>query len=285
MSVKQIFGLLVATLVAAALPAQVRTRTQGDANRNQRPLVGVAYVSVADGELLKTDEHGDTFALRAGDEVVAGDVIATTAASRAEVQLNPGNFIRLSANSQLRVVQLGNRRFQFELESGHVGLSQWKHSTADVEIQAGTLTMVPLKHGTYRVEREGDRATAIVRKGEADIGSPSGFRTIDKGQRLVVCQDRSKERTRAATAPNKDEFDDWSERRDKVLDRDKGSRYAWLPSHIYGGYGYGGYGRHGYGLGVGYGYPRYYGPRYSVGVRYVGHGRRGGHRGGRGRRF
>jgi len=282
MSVKQIFGLLVATLVVAALPAQVRTRTQGDNNRNQRPAVGVAYVSVADGDVRKTDEQGDTFALRAGDEVFAGDVIDTTAASRAEVQLNHGNFIRMSANSRLRVVQLGNRRFQFELESGHVGLSQWKHSTADVEIQAGTLTMVPLKHGTYRVELEGDRATALVRKGEADVGSPSGFQTIDKGERLVVYQDSSKERTRAAAAPNKDEFDDWSERRDKVLDRDRGSRYAWLPSHVYGGYGWGGYGR--YGLGVGYGYPRYYRPRYSVGVRHIGYGRRGGFRGGRGRR-
>lgn len=285
MSVKQILGLLIATLVVAALPAQVRTRTQGDNNRNQRPAVGVAYVSMADGDVRKTDELGDTFALRAGDEVFAGDVIDTTPAARAEVQLNRGNFIRLSANSRLRVVQLGNRRFQFELESGHVALSQWKHSTADVEIQAGTLTMIPLKHGTYRVELEDDRATALVRKGEADVGSPSGFRTIDKGQRIVVYQDSSKERTRAAAAPNKDEFDDWSERRDKVLDRDRGSRYAWLPSHVYGGYGWGGYGRYGYGLGVGYGYPRFYGPRYAVGVRYIGHGRRGGFRGGRGRRY
>ena len=286
MSVQRIYGLLLATFLAAALPAQVRSRGQGDDSRARRPLVGVAYVSVADGDVRKTDEFGDRLGVRAGDEVFAGDMIATTAGSRAEVQLNRGNFIRLGENSRLRVVQLGNRRFQFELEAGQVALSQWKHNTADVEIQAGTLTMVPLKHGTYRVELEGGRATALVRKGEADVGSPSGFRTIDKGRRLVVYQDSSKERTRAAAAPNKDEFDDWSERRDKVLDRDSGRRYAWLPSHVYGGYGWGGYGRWGYGLGLGYGYPRFYRPRYTVGVRYIGAGRRGGFRGGRrGRRF
>ena len=157
-------------------------------------------------------------------------------------------------------------------------MSQWKHSTADVEIRAGTLTLVPLKHGTYRVELEADRSTAIVRKGEADIGTPSGFQTVGKGDRLVVYQDKSGERTRAVTAPNKDEFDKWADRRDDVLDRNRGRRPGWYPAHVYGGYGYG-WGRHGWGLGVGY--PLFYGPRYAVGARYVGHR---GYRGHRGRR-
>jgi hypothetical protein len=246
-------------------------------------------MSVADGEVTKTNAEGDTFAMRAGDEIFADDLIKTTAASRAEIQLDPGNFVRLSANSQLRVVQLGNRRFQFELLSGHAGLSQWKEARADVEIQAGSLNVIPLKAGTYRVELEGDRATVMVRKGEADVGSPSGFRSVDKGKRLIVYGDREREPVRVAEAPPKDEFDEWTQRRDKVLDRDRDRRYAWFPSYIGGGYGYG-WGRHRYGLGVGYGgyypyYPRYYAPRYSLGFRYIGHGHRGGHGGHRGRRF
>ncbi len=286
MSVKRILALSIATLVAATLTAQARPRENRGDYRNERPAVGVAYMSVADGEVTKTTGEGDTLAMHAGDEIFAGDLVKTRAASRAEIQLNPGNFVRLSANSELRVVQLGNRRFQFELLSGHAGLSQWKESRADVEIRAGSLTVIPLKAGIYRVEVEGDRATVMVRKGEADVGTPSGFRTLEKGRRLIVYGDREREPVRVAEASPKDEFDEWTKRRDKVLDRDRGRRYAWFPSYISGGYGYG-YGRHGYGLGVGYGRyyrPRYYSPRYSVSFRHIGGGHRGGHRGFRRRR-
>ena len=287
MTMKQPLALSITILLAAALTAQARPRANRGDYRNERPAVGVAYMSVADGEVTKTTGEGDTLAMRAGDEIFAGDLIETTARSRAEIQLDPGNFIRLSANSALRVVQLGNRRFQFELLSGHAALSQWKEARADVEIRAGSLTLIPLKAGTYRVEVEGDRSTAMVRKGEADIGTPSGFRSLNKGRRLIVYSDREKEPVRVAEAPRKDEFDEWTQRRDKVLDRDTGRRYAWFPSYIYGSYGYG-YGRHGFGLGVGYGrrYSRYYAPRYSFGFRHVGRrSYRGGHRGSRGRRF
>ena len=289
MSVKRILALLITTLVAATLAAQAQPRQNRGDYRNERPAVGVAYMSVADGDVTKTTTEGDTFAVRAGDEIFPGDLIKTTPASRAEIQLDPGNFVRLSANSALRVVQLGNRRFQFELLSGHAGLSQWNEARADVEIQAGNLTVIPIKAGTYRVEVEGDRATVMVRKGEADVGSPSGFRSVEKGQRLIAYGNREREPVRVADAPPKDDFDEWTQRRDKVLDRDRDRRYAWFPSYINAGYGYG-WGRHGYGLGVGYGryggyYPRYYAPRYSLGFRYIGAGHRGRYGGFRGRRF
>ena len=83
-------------------------------------MVGVAYLSVADGDIRKTNDQGDTFALRAGDEIYADDLLTTTSGSRAELQLDPGNFLRLSANTRLRVTQLGNRYYQFQLEAGHV---------------------------------------------------------------------------------------------------------------------------------------------------------------------
>ena len=287
MSVRHYYGLLVSALFLTALTVQARPRSDRGDYRTERPQVGVAYVSVADGDVSKYGESGDWTQLRAGDELVSGDTAATGRASRAEVQVAPGNFIRLSANTKLRVVQLGNRRFQFDLEVGHVVLSQASGATADIEIQAGDVTVIPLKRGIYRVELEDTGRTVVtVRKGEADVGTAGGFRTVKKGKTLTIYTDQDSERVRLAGAPRQDDFDEWNQRRDKVLDQDRGRRSSYWPSHIWGHYGYG-YGHHGYGIGVGYG--RYYYPRYYTSFRYSRFGGRRFHRGGarfrRGRRF
>ena len=287
MSVRHGLGLSIAILLFSALPTQGRSGNDRGDDRDRRPLVGVAYVSVADGEVTKLSLHGDVTALRAGDELVSGDTVETGRASRAEVQLDQGNFLRLNAATKLRVVQLGNRRFQFDLEAGHVSLSQAGGATADVEIQAGGLMVIPLKRGSYRVELEpSGRAVVTVRKGEADVGTAGGFRTVKKGKTLTVYGDQDTERVRLVGAPSKDGFDEWNQRRDQVLDQNRGRRSRYWPSFISGHYGYG-YGHHGYGLGVGYG--RYYYPRYYTSFRhghYRGRSRLGG-RGGfrRSRRF
>ncbi len=266
MSVRHGLGLSITILLLSALPTQGRSGDDRGDDRDRGPLVGVAYVSVADGDVTKLSLHGDVTALRAGDELLAGDTVETGRASRAEVQLDQGNFLRLSATTKLRVVQLGNRRFQLDLEVGHVSLSQADGATADVEIKAGSLMVIPLKRGSYRVEREpSGRAVVTVRKGEADVGTPSGFRTVKKGKTLTVYGDQDTERVRLAGAPRKDGFDEWNQRRDKVLDQNRGRRSRYWPSFISGHFGYG-YGHHGYGLGVGYG--RHYYPRYYTSFRY-----------------
>ncbi len=261
MSMRHSFLLAIAFVLFAALPAHARRGNDRDQNRDRGPLVGVAYVGVADGDVTKLSVHGDVTALRAGDELVSGDAVETGRASRVEVQLDQGNFLRLNAATKLRVVQLGNRRFQFDLEVGHVSVSQADGATADLEIHAGGLTVIPLKRGSYRVELEpSGRAVVTVRKGEADVGTSGGFRTVKKGKTLTVYGDQDTERVRLAGAPSKDGFDEWNQRRDKVLDQNRGRRSRYWPSFISGHYGYG-YGHHGYGLGVGYGghyYPRYF---------------------------
>ena len=261
MSMRYCLGLSVAVLLFSALPIEGQPHNDRGDGRDRRPLVGAAYVSVADGEVTKLDPYGDMTALRAGDELVSGDTAETGRASRSEIQLDQGNFLRLSTGTKVGVVQLGNRRFQFDLKVGHVSLSQADGATADVEIQAGGLTVTPLKRGSYRVELQpSGRAVVTVRKGEADVGTPSGFRTVKKGKTLTVYGDQDTERVRLAGAPNKDGFDEWNQRRDKVLDQNRGRRSRYWPSFIAGHYGYG-YGHHGYGLGVWHGrhyYPRYY---------------------------
>ncbi len=51
---------------------------------------------------------------RGGMPLTANDTIVTGRSSRAEVQLSPGNLIRLSEEERVRIVDVGNRYFRVE---------------------------------------------------------------------------------------------------------------------------------------------------------------------------
>ena len=219
-------------------------------NRDNRSDAGVARISVADGdvEVLRGDTR-DRLPARGGMPMVGNDSISTGRSSRAEVQLGPGNLVRLNEETRMRIVDVGNRYFRIEVLSGTVNLSQLRGGEADVDVMAPNTTVRPLKTGVYRITvREGGQTDLTVRKGEAEIVSSRGGERVKSGHRASVRGERQNPELRVSDAEPKDSFDRWNERRDDVLE----------PHYRGGGLLYGGYGG-GYG---GYGYP-FWGPRYG----------------------
>ena len=82
--------------------------------------MGVARVSLTDGDVRILRSSGDGFQARAGMPLVLGDRFVTGPKSRAEVQFDGGNFARLSADTEVRIGELGNRRFEIEVVNGLV---------------------------------------------------------------------------------------------------------------------------------------------------------------------
>ena len=269
---------------------QPQSRSPGDRQQGldgtddgRRGDVGVARVSVADGDVeVNRGDTGDRMQARGGMPLAGNDTIATGRSSRAEVQLGPGNLVRLGEESRVRIVDVGNRYFRVEVLSGTVNVSQLRGGEADIDVMTPNTTVRPLKTGVYRVLVREAQTDLTVRKGEAEVVSSRGGEKVKSGQRASVRGPRQNPEFRIAGADPKDSFDRWNERRDDVLE--PRSRTGGV---LFGG-GYGPYGGYGYpfwgpSFGLGYGYGGFYGgSTVIIGGRGGFGGGRGG--GGRGRR-
>jgi hypothetical protein len=266
--------ILAAAMSAAlgVMPALAQWRTTTNSGQGpgvppaarQQPSVpngpddelGVARVSVADGDVEVQRVSGDRVQARGGMPLGPDDIISTARSSRAEVQLGPGNLVRLNEESRIRVLDVGNRYFRVEVMGGTATVSQLKGSEADIDVMAANTTVRPLKAGVYRVTvREGVQTDLTVRKGEAEIVSGRGSQKVKSGDRASVRGDRQNAELRMSDAEPKDAFDRWNERRDDVLEPRNGNG---------GGMIYGGYGGWGPGWGGGFGYP-FWGPGWGYG--------------------
>ena len=247
------------------------------AEREQGTSLGVARISVADGDVQIRRRSGDQEQAQAGMALVGDDLLTTGAQSRAEVQLDRGNFLRLGSNSELKIGDLGNRSFRVEVLRGLAGLTQFDGADADVNIETTHASVRTLKPSVFTVEfRDVGQTDIVVRDGAVEVFTDRGVQRLKDGA-LVVRAERDRTSVRTAKAGSRDEFEEWAKHRDKILDGNR--RGGWWPNYLglglgignggYYPYGYGGYGRGYYGRG-------YYRPRVSVRAGYG--GRRGGGR-------
>lgn len=288
---KMIRLIAIGAIVAVALGAQSRDDDDDYEPRrgseNREPTLGVARVSVTDGDVRVLRNSGDTLQAQAGMPLVMGDRFVTGPKSRAEIQFDGGNFARLSSDTEILIGQLGNKRFALEVVSGLVGFSQFRGFEADVDVETSLATVRTIKPAVFVVEHHGVGQTDVtVRDGAVEVFTDDGIEKV-KGGLLSVRGDPNDVDLRLAKAEPKSGFDDWAKRRDKLLERDgRATWQRWTPSYVGLGVGYGGWG---YPWGWGYG-GWGYGPRYSTTILYRGGpggfgrghgGSRGGSRGGR----
>jgi hypothetical protein len=192
---------------------------------------------------------------------------------RAEVRLDDSNFIRLGPSTEVRLLQLGQRSFQVDVIRGSASYTMLKHGEADIDLRTPNGNVVPHKHGVYRVEvPEPARSRVIVRKGEAEVLTPGGSVMVKKGKAISLHDADRAVRTQTASAPSKDGFDQWNERRDRIVEDARGpvySRRGWAPGRIHLGLGWGWGGPWGWwcpGWGWGPGYYRPLRPRWFAGI-------------------
>src|SRR5437870_4120624 len=77
---------------------------------------GVARISLMNGEVTtQRGDSGDWVAATVNAPVVNGDRVAAAANSRAEIQLDYANILRLSEKSEVQVAELDNNRIQVQV--------------------------------------------------------------------------------------------------------------------------------------------------------------------------
>ena len=190
------------------------------------PATGVARVSVIQGAVsTQRGDSGDWSAAGVNTPVVPGDRVSTGERSRAELQLDFANVLRMEERTVVRIADLSTGRIQVQVAQGLVSFDVFQNSSADVEIDTPNLAIHPARDGVYRIQVNSDGETLVaVRRGEAEVGTAEGSTTLHAGQLVTVRGDSTSAEYKIADAPATDGFDRWNEARDQYIQRAQNSQ-------------------------------------------------------------
>ena len=154
---------------------------------------GVARISLIQGDVsTQRGDTGDWAAAALNQPLVGGDRILTGDNSKAELQLDHANILRLGNNSQAKIAtveRVQNQRAQIQVQiwQGLAYYSVFKDSEAEVEIDTPNAAIRPTsKDGVYRIEVTGFETQVIVRAGAVDMATPQGSARVEMGQDATV---------------------------------------------------------------------------------------------------
>ena len=214
------FSVLLMPILLSSAPA---TADSGNAG----PALGVARVSVVNGDVVtRRGDSGDWVAAKVNMPVVEGDSLQVTGGSRAEVQLDHGNFVRLAGDTDIQFLELGSDRFRIRVSRGTAIYSELEESAADIDIETPLVAIRPMKAGRYKVT-VGPHSTIVeVRQGETEIAFEHSTSTLSKGDAMTVWKTVTGIKFEVGRAGSGDSFDKWAANRDKALRRAVSYRYV-----------------------------------------------------------
>ncbi len=212
------------------------------ADEDEDPGQGVARVSLINGDVsVRRGDSGEVVAAAVNAPLVVQDQVITGSASRAEVQFDWANMIRLSSNSEIRLADLENRRYLIQVAQGTVTFRVARESDADVEISTPNVSVRPMRKGSYRITVQEDGDSEItVRSGEAEIFTPGGSERLGSGRTMLARGSASDPEYRIVSGIGKDGWDQWNEERDRRFEDAQAYRY--VDRSIYGAEDLEGYG-------------------------------------------
>jgi hypothetical protein len=223
--------ILSAVLAATALIPAVRAQDEA-ADAADR---GVARVSLMNGDVsVRRGDSGDWIAAALNAPLMAEDRVFAGPGSRGELQFDYYHRLRLAADTEVRLVDLDNRRYQMQLARGTVTFSAVKGGDAQVEISTVSAAVRPTAYGEYRITVRQDGAVEItVRSGEADIYTNNGSEKLRPGKTMLVRGEANGDAEfQLVRAVPRDEWDEFNARRDKDIER--ATAYQYVSRDVYG---------------------------------------------------
>jgi hypothetical protein len=189
-----------------------------DADQNPQTQPTVGHISFIHGNVsIQRGDSGDWIAATLNTPLEAGDRVSTGDDSRAEVQLDYANIVRLDQNSSIKITNLTKSQIQLQVSEGLVSYAVLPNAQADAEIDTPNSAIHPLRQGEYRIEMANDSQTLVtVRDGQAEVSEPQGSTRVESGQ-LITIQGTDSPQYQTTTAPAPDDFDNWNADRDHTI--------------------------------------------------------------------
>ena len=217
-----ISALLVAALLLLApqyMRAQDNSPSDAGPDQNDQAAPGVARVSIIQGEVSTMPAGSSEWvASTVNAPLQRGDKVSTNDRSRAEVQLDFANVLRLNQQSQVNVADLTRQRIQLQLSQGMINFDILKGSDAEAEIDTPNVAVHPKGEGSYRISVDPNSGDTVVtvRKGQVDISTPQGSTTVQQGQMITV-EGTDNPQYQVNDAPGRDDWDEWNQKRDSQI--------------------------------------------------------------------
>jgi hypothetical protein len=180
------------------------------------PIVG--RISLIHGNVsTKRGDSGDWNAATLNTPVSIGDTVATGDESRAEVQLDFANVIRLDQNSAATMSNLSNSQIQVQISQGLATFSVLRGNGAAVEIDTPNAAIHPLREGDYRVEVLPDGQTRMTPLGGfADVTTSQGSTRVVSNA-MITIRGTENPQYQIAAAASKDQWDKFNQDRDSLI--------------------------------------------------------------------
>jgi hypothetical protein len=198
-----------ATLHAQDQPAQSHEPTDQQ---------GVARVSFIHGDVSsQRGDNGEWVAMTLNTPIVTGDRVSTGQNSRAELQLDWANILRMSANATVNVTTLDRSNIHIQVGQGLTTYSVLKGGQTNSEIDTPNAAVRPLAEGEYRILVDSNAETQLtVRNGSADVSTPEGSTRVERGQ-VITIQGTDSPQYRTDPASGRDDWDSWNDDRNKLI--------------------------------------------------------------------
>src|ERR1051326_2345648 len=200
------------------------------------PGPGVARISLLEGDVsVRRGDSGDYVAATPNAPMMAQDSIQTGAGARAEVQFDATSMIRLAQNTEVHFADLQAGRSQMQLGRGTVTFRIFRDLNSQLELDTPSVSIHPTKTGIYRVTVTDDGLTYITpRAGQVEVFTPKGSQATQVGQTLMARGPASDPEYQFVAALNRDEWDNWSDSRDRTLQQAWANTSQYVPPDVYG---------------------------------------------------
>jgi len=219
--------VLAAAVLVAGFATSLRAQDPDDQRR------GVARISVANGEVsVRRGDSGEWVAAVVNAPLLTGDQISTGPNSRAEVEFDSGNALRMGGEAVTVLSQLEYNRYQMAVERGTVTFRVLRASNADIEVDTPNISVRPSKQGTYRIAISESETDITARAGDVEVFTPRGSQWVYAGQMMQVRGTPADPEYQVVRALPADEWDRWNDTRDRPELASRSSQY--VPPGVYG---------------------------------------------------
>jgi hypothetical protein len=173
---------------------------------------GINYVQ---GTVTSVSEGDVASAVFKGDRISSGDLLRTGADSRAEVLLNPGSYVRLGSNTEIKLIDDSFDDLRLSVDRGSAIFEIYATKDFIVTVVTKGGDVVFSRSGIYRVDAgNAGQVKVDVFEGRASLASDARLSagsgkslTIANGNAVVAGFDRKKT----------DDLASWSKSRSKTL--------------------------------------------------------------------
>ena len=220
-------GWVLAAVLAVGAGAPARAQDADDQQHS------VARISVMDGQVSVKRGDADWVAGVINAPLLADDHISTGPNSRAEVEFDAANLLRLGGTAEIRIAALEADRLQIELSHGTLTYRVLRPSSTNAEVDTPNISVRPTKVGIYRISvTDAGQTELTVRGGDIEVFSPHGSQWVSAGQMMIARGSTTDPEFQIVAAPAADAWDAWSDSRDRMLTQSRSAQR--VPQGVYG---------------------------------------------------